>query len=75
MNLLKLFQFFKINFMKKKIAHDESVQNMIDLTAAAAEDESDPFDSFKFANLNAKLVLTTIPQVVGFKKRIEIFQA
>ena len=53
---------------------------MIDLTTATAttataEDESDPFDSFKFANLNSKLVLTTIPQVVGFKKRIEIFQA
>jgi hypothetical protein len=36
--------------------------------------EDSSLDGFRFPNPNTKFVLTTIPQVVSFRKRVEIFQ-
>ena len=48
--------------------------NGIDDDDVEGETEIESLDGFRFPNPNTKIVLTTVPQVVSFKKRVEIFE-
>ncbi len=52
--------------------HDNS--NGMNDNGVEGEQEIESLDGFRFPNPNTKIVLTTVPQVVSFKKRVEIFE-
>ena len=61
----------------KSTSHSIAIigENDTSIADESVEDEYEYLDGFRFSHPNSRSILTTIPQVIEFGKRVEIFEA